>query len=152
MTTGGQRVIVGVDLTVRDEAIVEWISRFAAGTAVQVIVVYVVPRTTLWVISSLQADSESYVGRMRARINETVIRQLRDRGIAAVLRVLRGEPAHELAGSARQSRADLIVIGGPDHSALHDALGGGTTRKLELCSPVPIVVVPAVRGKSRVGR
>ncbi len=106
--------------------------------------VHVIPRTTLWLVSSVQADSDAYVATVRTHFARTAIAQLRDRGITVTLRVTWGDPAHELAAVARHVRSDLIVIGGPDHHALHDAVSS-IARRLEHGSDIPIVVVPPAK-------
>jgi nucleotide-binding universal stress UspA family protein len=135
------RITVGLAATPRDAAIVEWVSTFAVELRADVIVVHVIPRTTLWLVSSVQADSDRYVARLRARFERDVVAQLRARGISVTLRVVRGDAAMALAGIADQTGCDLIVIGGPDHHALHDAVSS-IARRLEHASSVPIVLVP----------
>ncbi len=138
------RIVVGLNATARDAAIIEWVSKFATDLRADVVVAHVIPRTTLWLVSSVQADSDAYVAKVRAHFARTVIPNLRERGITVTLRVTRGDPAHELAAMARQVHSDLIVIGGPDHHALHDAVSS-IARRLEHGSDIPIVVVPSTK-------
>lgn len=138
------RIIVGLDATPRDAAVLEWVAKFAGDLCAEVIVVHVIPRTTLWLVSSVQADSDRYVARVRDRFERDVVPQLRARGISVTLRVARGDAASTLAAIADKTSSDLIVIGGPDHHALHDAVSS-IARRLEHSSDVPIVLVPQTK-------
>ena len=145
------RITVGLAATPRDAAIVEWVATFAVDLRADVTVVHVIPRTTLWLVSSVQADSGEYVARLRVRFERDVVAQLRARGIAVTLRVVRGDAANVLAEIADQTSSDLIVIGGPDHHALHDAVSN-IARRLEHASNVPIVLVPHAKVGTRAQR
>jgi nucleotide-binding universal stress UspA family protein len=138
------RIVVGVSATPRDTAVGEWLARFAGGLQAQVTVVHVVPRTTLWLVSSVQADSDAYLAKIREHFEAGIVRQLRAHDLSVALRIVRGDPAHELAQIASRVEADLIVIGGPDHTALHDAISS-IARRLEHSSDVPVVVVPTAK-------
>jgi nucleotide-binding universal stress UspA family protein len=137
-----KRIVVGLDLTPTSDVVVEWVERFAADTGVQVIVVHAAPRTLLWVLSSVQADFTIYLNNVRAQLEHDVIDRLRNKGISAELLVPRGDAAHELAKVAARVDADMIVIGGAHHIALHDVVFGGTARHLERLTRLPVVVVP----------
>ncbi len=137
-----KRIVVGLDINPRSDTIVGWVERFAADTGVHVIVVHATPWTLLWVISSLQADFTRYLNKVRTELDHDVIERFHNKGISADLIVTCGNPAHELARTATRTDADMIVIGGADHSALHDVVFGGTARHLEHLTDVPVVVVP----------
>ncbi len=137
-----KRIVLGLDINPRSDALVEWIERFAADTGVHVIVVHAAPRTLLWVLSSLQADFTRYLNTVRTELEHDVIERLRNKGISSELIVTRGDPAHALARTATRTDADMIVIGGADHGALHDVVFGGTARHLQHLTDVPVVVVP----------
>ncbi len=137
-----KQIVVGLDADTKNDWIVDWIERFASDTGVHVIVVHAAPRVVLWTLSSMQADFTTYLRNVRAQLGRDVLDRLRRKGISAELVIARGFPARELAGVAARRGADMIVIGGADHSALHDVVLGGTARHLEHLSHVPVVVVP----------
>ncbi len=137
-----QRIVLGLDPDAKNDALVGWTEQFATETGVSVAVVHVVPRVVLWTISSVQADFTTYLANLRSRLEKDPVERLRNHGIAVTLVVGRGDPAAHLARTASRLRADLIVIGGPDHSALHDVVFGGTARHLEHVTDLPVVVVP----------
>jgi len=135
-------IVVGVDATLHDRPIVEWISNYAAKHHNHVIAAHVVARTTLWLIAGAQADSTRYLETIRDQLERHVIAPLRANGISAELRLALGDPAQQLADIAVRSHAELLVLGGPEHSALHDVVLGGIIRRLEHRSDIPVVVVP----------
>lgn len=137
-----KRIVAGVDQTPEKDALVDWIEGFAADTRAHVIVVHVVPRMLLWAISSVQADFMGYLENVRRKLERDIARRLSANGISATLVIRRGDAARELARIARAVDADMIVVGGADHSALHDVMFGGTARRLEHLTAVPVLVVP----------
>ncbi len=137
-----KRIVVGLDATPAMAPVLNWVERFAADIGVHVDVVHVVPRSVLMAISSVQANSDAYLKNMQSQLERDVLRPLRALGISAAVHVERGDPAHELARFAQRRDADLIVIGGPDHSALHDVVVGGLARRLQHHADVPVVIVP----------
>jgi nucleotide-binding universal stress UspA family protein len=137
-----KRIVAGCETRADAASLVEWIERFAADVPIEVLVVHVEPRVGLLMVSSVQANSDTYLRGLRRAYSRDVIGHLRDRGVSAQLEVVRGDPAHELAAAARRFRADLIVIGGARHNALHDMVLGSLERRLEHRVDIPLVVVP----------
>ena len=74
-----------------------------------------------------------------------LVGQLEQEGITASLEI-RGDvgdrPAHEVAGIARDTGADLIVVGSRGHSAIHGLLVGSVTSRILHIAPCPVLVVP----------
>ncbi len=62
------RLVVGLNGTPHDRAVVAWAARFAVDAKAHVILVHVVPRTTLWLVSSVQANSDDYIDTVRAQL------------------------------------------------------------------------------------
>jgi len=136
-----KQIIVGLDA--HPEPVADWAARFASDVGARVTAVHVVPRTTLWMVSSVQADSNRYIDTTRSYLERHALDPMRLRGVVANLQIRRGEPAHQLAQAAQRSGAEFIVIGASDHSAIHDAFNGTVAHRLEHCTDVPIVIVPA---------
>jgi nucleotide-binding universal stress UspA family protein len=139
-----KRILVGISDNDRARSIVDWVATFAHEQDAQVLLVHVLPRTGLWVAAGMQLDTNVHVRAMRANLERDALAPLLRAGVSAELRFEIGDPAHALAVTARARRADLIVVGGPRHGALHDALAGSTVTKLEHCADVPVIVLPSV--------
>jgi nucleotide-binding universal stress UspA family protein len=137
-----KRIVVGLDGTQKDFDIVDWVADFVLDTGVQVVAAHFVPRASLWMISGAQIDSARYLDELRKHLDDGVMQRLRSRVGSVHLQVEPGDPATELAGLARRSEADLIAIGAPEHSAVHDVVFGSTERRLAHHAGVPVVTIP----------
>jgi nucleotide-binding universal stress UspA family protein len=56
-----------------------------------------------------------------------------------------GDPVEVILDQARQRRADYIVMGMHGHSAVGEAIVGGTCARVLEHAPCPVVLVPAAR-------
>ena len=133
------RIIVGLDGTDRDREILDWVGDFAYDTGVHVIAAHFVSRAVLWMIAGAQIDSTNYLQERRDHFDGELLAPLRARIGAAHVHVQIGDPAHELAALARRSAADLIAIGAPVHTAVHDIVFGSLERRLVHESERPAV-------------
>ena len=145
-----KRILVGLDGTSDDGHTLGWAAQHAQETHASLTVVHVVPRSSLWTIAAAQVDSTSYLDDLRTHFEHNVLDAFRGGGLAINFRLEFGDPSDVLAGLAQRVRAELIVIGGADHSVLHDILFGRFERRLERRTEVPLVVVPATRSKLHV--
>jgi nucleotide-binding universal stress UspA family protein len=147
-----KRILVGLDGTVDDTRTLAWAADHAQETHASLTVVHVVPRSSLWTIAAAQVDSTSYLADLREHFEHDVLDPYRCRGLLVNFRLEFGDPSDALAGLAQRVQAELIVIGGADHTVLHDILFGRFERRLERRTEVPLVVVPATRSKLHVLR
>jgi nucleotide-binding universal stress UspA family protein len=78
--------------------------------------------------------------------------ELSEEGFSASL-IIRGDvgvrPAHEVVEVARETGADLIVVGSRGLSAIGGLLLGSVAQRLLHLAPCPVLVVPAERGERR---
>ena len=75
------------------------------------------------------------------------VADLRAEGLTAELHSfssMRG-PAAAIAGDARRSGAEMIVVGGTAHGAFVGALSGSTPQALLHVAPCPVLVAPAAK-------
>jgi nucleotide-binding universal stress UspA family protein len=138
-----KRLVLGVDPATDTTPLIEWTARLATELAASVTAVHVLSRAVLWTISGFQGDFNAYIRNVRDRLDHGEMARLWELGVAADLEVRRGDPAHELVETARRVDADMIIIGGTHHHALHDAVVGDVRYRVERHSPVPVVVVPS---------
>lgn len=136
------RIVVGLDGTPRDHGIVEWVADFAYDVGAQVVAAHFVPRPSLWMMAGAQIDSAGYFDELRRHFENDVLVPLQRRIGTVSLRVEPGDAATELAATAHRSGADLIVIGAPDHTAVHDVVFGSLERRLVHLAEVPVLTVP----------
>jgi nucleotide-binding universal stress UspA family protein len=89
---------------------------------------------------SVLADEEDIESRLEAHV-----RELAQSGIEATFRVVRGtnrQPADLIANVARDTNADVIVVGTRGHGRLAGALLGSVAQRLLHVSPCPVLAVP----------
>ena len=70
------------------------------------------------------------------------------RDLVADIRVVDGQPAELILKASGEINADLIVMGSHGHSALSDALLGGTANKVLHRSAIPVLLVK-IAGKGK---
>jgi len=137
-----KRIVVGLRPHARNEPIIRWIERYAPEMGPHVVIVHVVPQATLWIVSSVQANSTEYVHTLHKRFESTVVSRLRRQGISCEVRIERGDPVSRLIAVAHRLDAELIVVGSSEHNTLHDTILGNAVRKLEHLTDIPVLVVP----------
>jgi nucleotide-binding universal stress UspA family protein len=77
---------------------------------------------------------------------DRVVDELAGEGLGASLEIMDHvgpQPAHEIAELARDSGADLIVVGTRGHAALSGLVLGSVTQRLLHVSPCPVLAVPS---------
>lgn len=116
----------------------------AGGAALEVAhSVYLPPLAEAWrkLVEGEGITEEKLCAHADARLAE-LIKDLAERtGVAATPRVLRGRPSLTLADWARQSAADLVVVGAHGEHLLFDLFVGATALKLLRLSTVPVLLV-----------
>jgi nucleotide-binding universal stress UspA family protein len=138
-----KRIVIGLDGTQKDHGIVAWIGDFATEVGAQVIAAHFVPRASVWMIAGAQIDCDAYFDELREHFDDDVLVPLQARIGAVPVHVQAGDPARELAAIAHRSAADLIAIGAPDHTAVHDVVFGSGERRLLHLADVPVISVPS---------
>ena len=79
---------------------------------------------------------------VRASLRAAVSEQLHRCGVGAPVRVRTGPPASEIADLARESGAEVIVVGLGRHHILERALGHETALQLVQLASTPVLAVP----------
>jgi nucleotide-binding universal stress UspA family protein len=83
--------------------------------------------------------------KLQAHLQE-VVDELSAQGLSATLKIVGdvgSRPAHEVANTAREVGADLIVVGTRGRTAIGGLLLGSVTNRLLHIAPCPVLVVPA---------
>jgi nucleotide-binding universal stress UspA family protein len=86
------------------------------------------------------ADEDEIVSALRAKVHELV-----ESGVDAEFRVIHGtdrDPGDLVAKVARESAADVIVVGTRGHGRLAGMLLGSVTQRLLHVAPCPVLAVP----------
>jgi nucleotide-binding universal stress UspA family protein len=89
----------------------------------------------------LLADEDELKSKLASKVNELV-----ESGVDATFRVIHGinkHPADLIADVARDTEADVIVVGTRGHGRIAGMLLGSVTQRLLHVSPCPVLAVPA---------
>jgi nucleotide-binding universal stress UspA family protein len=92
------------------------------------------------------ADEDEVQDRLEALVQELV-----ESGVDASLRIMRGtnrEPADLVADVARDTHADVIVVGTRGHGRIAGMILGSVAQRLLHVAPCPVLAVPAKAGVS----
>jgi nucleotide-binding universal stress UspA family protein len=96
------------------------------------------------------ADEEDLQSKLVSKVNDLV-----ESGVNASFQVVSGlstDPADLIASVAKESGADLIVVGTRGHGRVAGMLLGSVTQRLLHVAPCPVLAVPAkVAAKAGVG-
>jgi nucleotide-binding universal stress UspA family protein len=74
------------------------------------------------------------------------VADLESAGVEATPRLVSAKPADALVDVARETAAQLIVVGSEGESPLAGAILGSVVLRLVQRSPLPLLVVPAAGG------
>ncbi len=144
-------LVIGIRDDGACRAVVNWAANIAQDTDSALVLVHAIPRQSVWFIAGMQVDSNTYVAHRRTHFERCALEPLRRRGVRAKLEVDVGDAAELLLDAAHQIHADLIAIGGPQHSRFHDAIVGAvfgsTANKLAHITDVPMVMMPTLHSQ-----
>jgi nucleotide-binding universal stress UspA family protein len=131
------RLLVALDGSSRDAAVLDEVTRLAASAPLEVTLLRVAHYHTRGEREVEWARSQAIVEHARARLAlpEAVVHTL----------VCDGEVAETIVAQAQARRADLIVMAGQGHSALRRAIERSLPDRVRRHASVPVVVVRARR-------
>lgn len=139
-----QRIIVGVDFSAPSTAAAKWVARYFTGTHITLVHAVFVPRPPKFLRGRLPAAELLIESAREGAVTrlEQLQSLLSGPGVDTAVRV--GRPAEELAAAARDSAADLVVVGrhGEREGVRHHL--GSTAERLVRSSPVPVLLAPGL--------
>jgi manganese transport protein len=137
-----RRILVALDHTGTDEALLAHVSELAAVTKSELLLVHVADG---WVARNFDqlnlADSEEMREDWR-RLEETAARLRTESGVVAETRLALGNPPEQILKVADVENVDLIAMASHGHRLVGDILYGSTIDAVRHRARVPIVVVP----------
>jgi nucleotide-binding universal stress UspA family protein len=139
-----QPILVGVDASFEAAAAAEFGSLLARAAGARCQLVHAVPDP--WaaaLLAELPDVTPEFTRALYQQARATLRRALETRVPADMLNdlvVQAGRPAEVIADLARESGAELIVLGGKHHSAIDRWFGGSTSLNVARTTTVPILV------------
>lgn len=135
-----KRILVPVENSEYDAAIIEHVSRLAKLCGCTVVIIHVADG---WVARNIRQldlrESEEMKGDL-AYI-ERLATSLQQQGIAADAVLASGDPGAEISAAADREQCDLIAMSTHGHKFLNDLLRGSVANAVRHSSTVPVLLV-----------
>jgi nucleotide-binding universal stress UspA family protein len=139
-----QRVLVPLDGSRVAEAILPFIEQIAGPLDMEVLLVRVVPLTSMDVVGMAkeaqagapilkELDAQGYL--------EPLVASLKAKGVRAGARVRIGDPATEIVAAAKEINADLIAMTTHGRTGLGRLLFGSVAEAVLRGSPIPVFLL-----------
>jgi nucleotide-binding universal stress UspA family protein len=139
-------VVVAADGSPASVQGLEQAADFASRLGSRILVVFVrhVPTAALMAPGIAAPGVAESLDDLESEVRRQAVQVLGGTGLAWDFVVGSGMAGEEVVRVARESDADLIVVGSNRHSSLHNLLLGSTAAYLTAHSPVPVLVMRAL--------
>jgi len=137
-----QHILVAVEHSKADEAILEHIMRLARLTRARLLLVHVADGFAARHFEDLELRESEEIRDDRAYLQRRTD-EFRAAGLDADSRLAMGDPATEIIKIAEQERVDLIAMSTHGHRFLSDIVHGTTVDKVRHTVRVPVLLLRA---------
>lgn len=135
-------IVIGVDGSEGSRRSTEFAATLAAQLKARVIAVHVFEPLAHIADMAPPYHFDEVEARARVEAETTWTMPLRTAGVSFETRVLHGTPFDCIADTARETDADVIVVGARGFSTLRGLALGSTSNKLVHAAHRPVLVVP----------
>jgi nucleotide-binding universal stress UspA family protein len=139
-----QHILVAVEHSRADEAILDHIVKLARLTSARLLLVHVADGFAARHFNDLQLRESDEMRDDRAYLDKRSL-ELRTAGIDVTSRLAMGDPATEIIRIAAQEGVDLIAMSTHGHRFLSDVIHGTTVDKVRHTVRVPVLLLRAPR-------
>jgi len=139
-----QHILVAVEHSKADEAILDHIVRLARLTSARLLLVHVADGFAARHFNDLQLRESEEMRDDRAYLDKRS-EELRTAGLEVTSRLAMGDPATEIIRIASQEGVDLIAMSTHGHRFLSDVIHGTTVDKVRHTVRVPVLLLRAPR-------
>jgi nucleotide-binding universal stress UspA family protein len=140
-----QKILVPVENSLYDDAIIDHVAELARICKSQVVLIHVADGWAARNISQLKLRESEEIRKDREYI-EKLADDLEQKGIEADALLASGDPATEIAEAAAREGCDLIAMSTHGHKFIGDMIHGSVAHTVRHASTVPVLLV---RGSSR---
>ncbi len=137
-----KRILVPLEHSAADEAILRHVTGLAKLSGAEVILLHVADGWAARNMEQLNLKESEEMKEDRAYL-EQVSRELRAAGLEVDAVLAAGDPAKEIAAAAEREQVDLIALATHGHRLLDDVVRGSTATELRHRTKVPILMVRA---------
>lgn len=139
-------IVVGVDGSTHGSHAVQWAAHYASALDARVIVAYafeppvpIIPTAT----PAFPAPfDDAWQQEIRGLLDTEWCVPLRVAGVAFEPRVVPGDPATALIDVARDTHADMIVVGRRGRNPMSEVVLESMSHRLSRHAPCPLVIIP----------
>jgi nucleotide-binding universal stress UspA family protein len=135
-----KRILVPLEHTPYDAAILEHVGRLARFCGAEVILMHVADGFAARNVRQLNLRESEEIRSDRDYL-EQLCTQLTKEGLRADCLLAGGDPAHEITEAAERERCDLIAMSTHGHRFLQDFLRGSVASAVRHSSRVPVLLV-----------
>jgi len=139
-------ILVTLEATPTDRAIIDHVKELAAGLHSRVVLLHVADGWAARNFEQLQLAESDEMKSDRAYLDATAAR-LRDGGLQVDTLLALGNPPNEIVKIAASSQCDLIALASHGHKLIGDLIHGSTIDKVRHNTHIPLLVVSTVAGK-----
>lgn len=139
-------ILVPIDFSDATADTLSAASSLAKACSAEILLLHVLPSPEnyrAYISGDEKLWEEELVRARRELLNH--LADLRKIGIPASCRSIGGEPVATIVEVARDSQADVIVMGSHGHGAIYDLLIGSTSSGVLKAAPCPVMFTPARR-------
>ena len=137
-----QHILVAVEHSAADEAILDHIVELARLTQARLLLVHVADGFAARHFNDLELRESEEIRDDRAYLAQRAD-ELRSKGLQVDCRLAMGDPATELIRIAEHERVDLIAMSTHGHRFLSDVIHGTTVDKVRHTVRIPVLLLRA---------
>jgi nucleotide-binding universal stress UspA family protein len=137
-----QRILIPVENSAADQAILDHIKPFARMTGAQLLLVHVADGFVARNYDQLQLAESEEMREDRAYL-EKRCRELREEGFICEMELALGPPANEIVRLAETRNIDLIAMAAHGHRLIGDIFRGSTINEVRHKTAIPLLLVRA---------
>ncbi len=137
-----QHILVAVENSKADEAIIDHIISLARMTSGRLLLVHVADGFAARHFEDLELRESEEIRDDRAYLHRRVV-ELRNAGLQVDCRLAMGDPATEIIRIADEEHVDLIAMSTHGHRFLSDIIHGTTVDKVRHTVRVPVLLLRA---------
>ena len=142
-----KRILVPLEHSGYDAAIVEHVARLASFCKAKVILIHVADGWAARNVHQLKLRESEEMRDDREYLERTCS-QLEQRGLSAECVLAAGDPSREIAAAAAREEVDLIAMSTHGHRFVKDVLYGSVANEVRHLSKVPVLLVRGERGST----
>ena len=146
MTSIARRILVATDFSPPSDDALTAAVEFARQVGAVVEIVHVEELLAAGIPLGLAYDNDQSA--RAARVDEELARRAQlvtKAGVRVEIKILEGDPVVQIVGHARETGADLIVLGTHGRRGLSYALLGSVAQRVLQRSPCPVLTVPLAK-------